>query len=172
MWAITPALSSATPRPYKRPCRSVGWNGSLDHCAGSLVGWASWCAYSRTVDASSGAGQLAITAGAPPLTETTSALARTWPARAGSALTLGIRTKDLRSAITERRTRSTAMHRSAMGSSSRLRNAALGFDFLIQRRHGRAAAFPVASHWSATPSDTTSAYLLSMSHRLCWCAAG
>ena len=43
-WAITPALSSAAPRPYSRPSRSVGSNGGLSHSASSPGGWTSWWA--------------------------------------------------------------------------------------------------------------------------------
>ena len=64
-WAQTPALSSAAPRPYSRPSRSVATNGSLAQPAASPGGCTSWWAYSRTVGAPAGAGRRATTASAP-----------------------------------------------------------------------------------------------------------
>ena len=43
-WAMTPALSSAAPRPYRRPSRSVGTNGAERQSASSPGGWTSWWA--------------------------------------------------------------------------------------------------------------------------------
>jgi hypothetical protein len=43
-WTRIPALSSALPRPYSRPSRSVGSNGGLVQAATSPVGCTSWWA--------------------------------------------------------------------------------------------------------------------------------
>ena len=40
-WVAMPALSSALPRPYSRPSRSVGSNGGEFHCDASPSGWTS-----------------------------------------------------------------------------------------------------------------------------------
>src|SRR5215472_6851229 len=118
-----PALSSAAPRPYRRPSRSLGRNGSLSQAAASPGGCTSWCAYSRTVGAPGGPGRWPSTAGWPPATATTSAwgrpaahssaatsraLARRYGAAAGTADTEGIRTSRSRSARTEGSTSRTA----------------------------------------------------------------
>ncbi len=52
--AAMPALSSAEPRPYSRPSRSVGSNGSVDQSSRGPVGCTSWWAYSSTVGAPGG----------------------------------------------------------------------------------------------------------------------
>ncbi len=43
-WAMTPALSSAAPRPYRRLSRTVGSNGADSHSASSPTGCTSWWA--------------------------------------------------------------------------------------------------------------------------------
>ena len=42
--AMMPALSSAAPRPWRRPSRSVGSKGGLSHSSSSPGGCTSWCA--------------------------------------------------------------------------------------------------------------------------------
>src|SRR5215470_16252135 len=118
-----PALSSAAPRPYRRPSRSAGSNGSLSQAAASPGGCTSWCAYSRTVGAPGGPGRCPSTAGWLPPAVTTStsgspaarssaatsrALAARCGAAAGSADTDGIRTSRSRSPRTEGSTCATA----------------------------------------------------------------
>jgi hypothetical protein len=82
----TPALSSAAPRPYSRPSRSVASNGGLVHSCTGPVGCTSRWAYSSTVLAPAGAGQVAMTAAArPPARTTCTSAAPASVARAGRA---------------------------------------------------------------------------------------
>ena len=66
-WRITPALSSAAPRPYRRPSRSVASNGAESQSSAGPGGCTSWCAYSSTVGAPAGPSTSPYTAGCAPL---------------------------------------------------------------------------------------------------------